>query len=425
MTGRTHPTAALYSPPMDDAHSLVAAAARAANAAAPSLARADDATLDRALGAIAARLSAAAPAILEANREDLATATANGLGRGLIDRLRLDDERLRHIAEQLATLAAVPHPEPSRVVRSLPDGLRLEEHRKPVGVIGANFEARPNVTVDVASQLLKSRNGGVLRTGAAALRSSIALFDAAIAPGLGDAGLDAAALQLIRTTDREAAVALVCQPGLIPLVILRGSGESTRALGRAAAQHGVRTLAHADGGGVLYIDAGADAAVALRLVAAGLDRLGVCNRLNLLLVDDRVYEALLPSLLQALEQLGVAASLPPHAHPRGHEWALTDGKEATVTIDRARGPRDAARIANEDTSRLAATICTSDAAAARAFMDEYRGTAVLWNATTRLIDGFKLLAIPETGINVEHVPGPRGPVTFRDLYLKQYVVIPA
>jgi glutamate-5-semialdehyde dehydrogenase len=294
-----------------------------------------------------------------------------------------------------------------------------------VGAIGANYEARPNVTVDVASQLLKSRNGGVLRTGAAALRSSMALFDSAIAPGLAEAGLDPAALQLVRTTEREAAVALVSQPGLIPLVILRGSGESTRMLGRTAAEHGVRTLAHADGGGVLFIDAAADSAAALRLVESSLDRLGVCNRLNLLLLDDAIHDAILPSVLQTLERLKIAASLPPHTHARGYEWALSDGQEATVTIDRARGPRDAARIANEETSKLAAAICTTDAAAARAFMDEYTGTAVFWNATTRLTDGFKLLEIPETGINVDHVPGPRGPVTFRDLYLRQYVVTPA
>ena len=158
---------------MNEVHSLVTAAARAAHDAAPSLARADDPTLDRTLGLIAARILAAAPTILDVNREDVAAAVANGLGRGLIDRLRLDDARLRDIAEQLTALAAVPHPERRQVVRALPDGLLLQEQRRPVGVIGANFEARPNVTVDVASQLLKSRNGGVLRTGAAALRTSM------------------------------------------------------------------------------------------------------------------------------------------------------------------------------------------------------------------------------------------------------------
>jgi glutamate-5-semialdehyde dehydrogenase len=219
-------------------------------------------------------------------------------------------------------------------------------------------------------------------------------------------------------------MALVREPDTIPLVILRGSGESTRMLAREAARHGVRTLAHADGGGVLYVDARADAALALSLVASSLDRLGVCNRLNLLLLHDDVYSALLPSLLEKLAELGVEPSLPPHRHRRGHEWALDDGREATITIDRVSGPEEAARIANQETSRLAAGICTSDAAAARGFIDAYSGTGVFWNATTRLLDGFKLLQMPETGINVDHVPGPRGPVTFQDLYLRQYVVVP-
>jgi glutamate-5-semialdehyde dehydrogenase len=407
---------------MTDIDQLVAAAGAKAKAAAPALARADGATIDRALAAIGRRVLAAAPVVLAANAEDVKAAEEAGIGRGLIDRLRLDEGRVAQIAEQLATLAAVPYPEARIFVRALPGGLRLEEHHRPVGVIGANFEARPNVTVDVASQLLKSRNGGVLRTGAAALRSSVALFDAAIAPGLADAGLDPAALQLVRSAERGAAVALVRQPGLIPLVILRGSGESTRMLSREAAQHGVRTLAHADGGGVLYVDAAADQAVALRLIAASLDRLGVCNRLNLLLVHDAVYDAWLPSLIATLKGLGIAASLPPHGHARGHEWALDDGREATVTIDRAGSARHAAEIANEETSRLAAAICTADDAAAREFMETYTGTGVFWNAPTRLLDGFKLLEIPETGINIDHVPGPRGPVTFRDLYVRQYVV---
>ena len=151
-------------------------------------------------------------------------------------------------------------------------------------MIGANYEARPNVTVDVASQLVKSRNAGVLRTGAAALGSASALLDEVIGPALAGAGLDPGAVQLIRTPEREAARALVSLPRLIPLVILRGSGETTAALAAEGAAHGVRTLAHADGGGVLFVDAAADRERALALVERSLDRLGVCNRLNLLLV---------------------------------------------------------------------------------------------------------------------------------------------
>jgi glutamate-5-semialdehyde dehydrogenase len=112
-------------------------------------------------------------------------------------------------------------------------------------------------------------------------------------------------------------------------------------------------------------------------------------------------------------------------HPIGHEWALDDGNEATVTLLRVADELAAARLANAETSGLAATIVTEDAATARRFLDRYQGTGAFWNATTRLLDGFKLLAVPETGINVDHMPGPRGPVTFADLYLRQYVVLPA
>jgi glutamate-5-semialdehyde dehydrogenase len=293
-----------------------------------------------------------------------------------------------------------------------------------VGVIGANFEARPNVVVDIASQFVKSRNAGVLRTGSAAIRSAIALADEVIAPALGAAGLDPAMIQLVRVPGQASARALVSQPGLIPLVILRGSGDSTRSLAAEAARHGVRTMAHADGGAVMFVDAGADLAMAERLIEASLDRLGVCNRLNLLLVHRSLWDEMQPRIRAVLDRVGVAASLPPHSHPLGHEWALDAGREATVTIAPADGPRAAAMLANEETSGLAAAIVTQDPAAAAEFLGAYAGTGAFWNSTTRLLDGFKLFSVPETGINIDAVPGPRGPVTFRDLYLRQFVVTP-
>jgi glutamate-5-semialdehyde dehydrogenase len=301
----------------------------------------------------------------------------------------------------------------------------LTERRRPVGVIGANFEARPNVVVDIASQFIKSRNAGVLRTGSAALRSAIALADEVIAPALSAAGLDPAAIQLVRMPGQAAAYALLREPKLIPLVILRGSGDSTRALAAEGAAHGVRTLAHADGGGVLYIHSSAERSSALALMAGSLDRLGVCNRLNLLLLDRELWDAWLPDITARLGALGIAASLPPHDHPLGYEWALDPAREATVTIAPAGGPAEAAAIANDETSGLAAGITATDAEAAAAFLGGYAGTGAFWNATTRLLDGFKLLHVPETGINIDAVPGPRGPVTFRDLSLRQFVVMPA
>lgn len=390
-----------------------------------ALARASDVEIDTALRAMAERLHTARDVLTAANQADLRAAASSGMSAALQDRLRLTGPRLEEMAAALRTLADVPHEPRDSVLEERPDGLVLLERRRPVGVIGANFEARPNVTLDVACQFLKSRNGGVLRTGSAALRSSQALVTHVITPALTGAGLNPDAIQLVPSEDRAAAYALVSLPETIPLVILRGSGDSTRELGREAARHGVRTLAHADGGGVLYVAPDADEKLVHELVASSLDRLGVCNRLNLLLIDRAVHDKLLPGILKTLEDLGIAASLPPHPHARGYEWSLDSDHAATVTIDEADGPIHAARIANEETSGLAAAIATHDPDTAAEFMDAYGGSGVFWNSTTRLLDGFKLLRLPETGINIDRVPGPRGPVTYRDLYLRQYMVRPA
>ena len=403
----------------------VRTAARAARAAAPGLAGAADGAIDAALGAMAGALQDAAAAVLAANADDMRAAADNGLPAGVRDRLRLDEGRLKAMAAQLEILAGVA-PEPaSRKIRDLPGGLVLSERRRPVGVIGANFEARPNVVVDIASQLVKSRNAGVLRTGSAALRSAIALADEVIAPSLAAAGLDPAAIQLVRVPGQAAAYALVREPKLIPLVILRGSGDSTRALAAEGAAHGVRTLAHADGGGVLYLHSSSERLVASSLIASSLDRLGVCNRLNLLLLDEQLWDAWLPDITEQLAGLGIKASLPPHDHPLGYEWALDSEREATVT-DRLR-PRARRRRPRSPTTRPPAWRPASPRptpAAAPEFLAAYTGTGAFWNATTRLLDGFKLFEVPETGINLDAVPGPRGPVTFRDLSLRQFVVMP-
>ncbi|HEU5418707.1 MAG TPA: aldehyde dehydrogenase family protein [Streptosporangiaceae bacterium] len=403
----------------------VAACGQAAAAAAASLAAAPAETIDTALRGMAELLGDRAGPVLAANAEDVAAGEAAGLGQGLLDRLRLGEARIAEMARQISLLAGAPFPAAETPLGELSGGQTLAERRVPVGVIGANYEARPNVTVDVASQLLKSRNAGVLRTGTAALRSAAALVDHVIAPALTGAGLDSRAIQLVRSAGRQAAQELVSQPGLIPLVILRGSGESTRLLAAEAARHGVRTLAHADGGGVLYLDQAADPALSRELITASLDRLGVCNRLNLLLICTAAWDELLPLATAALAARGVTPSLPPHEHPLGYEWALSGGQEATATIAPAAGPAEAAGIANTATSGLAAAIVTADPQAAEKFLAAYRGTGAFWNTSTRLLDGFKLRGVPETGINVDHVPGPRGPVTFSDLCLRQYVVRPA
>src|SRR5262249_4984320 len=274
--------------------------------------------------------------------------------------LRLGEDRLAAMSSQLRSLAKVPHEETVVGHRDLESGLRVEERRRPIGVVGANFEARPNVVVDIASQLLKSRNAGVLRTGSAAIRSASALVDVVIAPALMEAGLPADVVRLVRTPGRESARELVTHPDVIPLVILRGSGAGTRELARLAATNGVRTLAHADGGGVVYLDASADRHTTRRVVETSLDRLGVCNRLNLLLVSDKIWDDVLGELIKVLNGLNIEASLPPHAHALGHEWALDESRENTVTVAPVSGAHEAALIVNRHTSGLAASIIAED-----------------------------------------------------------------
>src|SRR5262249_41807116 len=204
---------------------------------------------------------------------------------GSLDRLRLDEKRVDGLARQLEAMAEISPLAREVDAWTLPNGLRVAERRVPIGVVGANFEARPNVALDVAGQLLKSLNACVLRTGGAALRTVTVLVDEVLRPALESAGLPPAAVGLVRSADREGARALVALPRLIPLVIIRGSGETTAVLARLAAEHGTATLAHAEGGGVLYVHPSADPERALGIAEASIDRLGVCNRLNLLLVD--------------------------------------------------------------------------------------------------------------------------------------------
>ncbi|HSE82617.1 MAG TPA: aldehyde dehydrogenase family protein [Gaiellaceae bacterium] len=371
-------------------------------------------------------------AVLAANASDYDAASRH-LDEGTLDRLRLDERRIETLAAQVEATAAIEPLEREIGSRTLANGLEVSERRIPIGTVGANFEARPNVALDIAGQLLKSLNAAVLRTGGAALRTVNTLVDDVLRPALERAGLPPGAVGLVRTPDHEGARALVSLPRQIPLVILRGSGETTAALARLAAENGVRALAHAEGGGVLYVHESADRERLLAIAEASLDRIGVCNRLNLALVDVRAPEGTLEALLALFARLGLDVYGTPRAGSRadllpletrlGHEWANDPDHTASVTVDLVDGLDEAVTLANQETSGLAAGIVAEDESAARAFLESYRGTAAAWNASTRFVDGFELTSAPETGINVGREPGPRGPVTYRDLWLRQYRIV--
>ena len=407
---------------------LVEREARAAAAAMPSL---DDGAVGSALRRAAGLLAERSGEVLASNERDLEVA-GGLLDEGALDRLRLDESRLETLARQLEATAALEPLEREISSRTVANGLKVRELRIPVGTIGANFEARPGVALDIAAQVLKSLNAVVLRTGGAALATVETLVDRVLRPALETEGLEAGAVGLVRSADRAGAEALVSLPRWIPLVILRGSGASTAALARLAADNGVRTLAHAEGGGVLYVHGSARDDRLAAIVDASLDRLGVCNRLNLALVDQEAT-GLAAALVAACGRRGVdvvgtaraAAVLPlePLDRAIGYEWAGDPARVATVTLDVVDGLHDAVRIANTETSALAAGIVAEDTAAVESFFSLYRGTAVFWHASTRFTDGFELTGSPETGVNVDWAPGPRGPVTYRDLWLRQFRVV--
>ncbi len=397
--------------------------ARAANEAVPEL---TDDLVGEALRRAAALVRERRAVVLRSNASDVERA-AGRVDEGTLDRLRLDDARIEALARQVEVMAEIEPLAREVDAWTLPNGLRVSERRIPIGTVGANFEARPNVALDVAGQLLKSLNAGVLRTGGAALGTVTTLVDDVLRPALAETGLPPGAVGLVRSPEREGARLLVSMPALVPLVILRGSGETTAALARLAAESGVRTLAHAEGGGVLYIHGSASREKALTLAEASLDRMGVCNRLNLALVDRAAEDAVAPLLelfaAKGLEVRGTVDGAQPLDEQLGHEWASDPERVATVTITLVDDLDDAVRIANEQTSGLAAGIVAEDEEAANRFLDAYRGTAAFWHATTRFTDGFELTGAPETGINVDWAPGPRGPVTYRDLWLRQYRVV--
>src|SRR5687768_10564849 len=213
--------------PVSDPDELVAGLARAGRAAQRVLARIDDAGKAAALRSAAAAVRAASAAILEANGKDMAAAKANGLSPAMLDRLRLDEQRLEGVAAAVEAVAALRDPVGEVIDRSTaPSGLELSRVRIPIGLIGIVYESRPNVTADAAALCLRSGNAVLLRGGSEAVHSNRAIH-AALVEGLTAAGVPAAAVQLMPTQDREAVGAMLRAAGLIDMIIPRG-GRSLR-----------------------------------------------------------------------------------------------------------------------------------------------------------------------------------------------------
>ena len=411
------PTAAVpatASAPLDRA--ALVDLARAARAAARDVARATPEVRRGALTAIAGELRARAADILAANDRDVAAATARGLAPAMIDRLRLDPARLATIAAAVDDIAAQPELV-GRVERPerRPNGLEIARMRIPLGVIAIVYEARPNVTVDAAALCLKAGNAVLLRGGSEAFASNQALA-AAVGAGLVAAGLPAAAVTVVPSTDREAIRALVQLDELIDLCIPRG-GEG---LIRFVAEHArVPVIKHYKGVCHLYVHAAADPAMALDLAENGkVSRPGVCNAVETILVDRAIAPTFVPALVARLGGRGVevrgddavrALGGPTVRPATDDDWAAEylDLIVAVRVVDDLDGA-----LAHIDRwgSDHTESIVTADQAAAERFLRECGSSTVMHNASTRFADGGELGLGAEIGISTTrlHAYGPMG-----------------
>ncbi|WP_024355750.1 glutamate-5-semialdehyde dehydrogenase [Leucobacter chironomi] len=386
-----------------------------ARAASKRLATVTTTQKNAALEAIAVELESSVDEVVAANALDLERGAENGIGQGLLDRLRLDAERLRGLAAAVREVIALPDPV-GQVVRgsTLANGIAISQVRVPFGVVGAIYEARPNVTVDIAALALKSGNGAVLRGGSAAEHSNRVLVTL-IQRAIDRAGLDGDAVQTIDEFGREGASRLMRARGYIDVLIPRGSAGLISTVVNESTVPVIET-----GSGIVhvYVDASADEEMAVSVVKnAKTHRPSVCNAAETLLVHRDAAERLLPRL--ASELIGAGVELSGDEAARGAaEGVLAADDETWATEHHAleMGVRvvdsldEALAHIERYSTRHTEAIVTQDYANAERFLAEVDSAVVMVNASTRFTDGGEFGFGAEVGISTQklHARGPMG-----------------
>ncbi|WP_336650843.1 MULTISPECIES: glutamate-5-semialdehyde dehydrogenase [unclassified Leucobacter] len=386
-----------------------------ARAASKRLATVTTTQKNAALEAIAAELENSVDEVVAANALDLARGVENGIGQGLLDRLRLDAERLRGLAAAVREVIALPDPV-GQVVRgsTLANGVAISQVRVPFGVVGAIYEARPNVTIDIAALALKSGNGAVLRGGSAAEHSNRVLV-ALIQRAIDRAGLDGDAVQTIDEFGREGASRLMRARGYVDVLIPRGSAGLISTVVNESTVPVIET-----GSGIVhvFVDASADEEMAVSVVKnAKTHRPSVCNAAETLLVHRDAAERLLPRL--ASELIGAGVELSGDEAARGVAegvLAANDETWATEHLALEMGVRvvdsldEALAHIERYSTRHTDAIVTQDYANAERFLAEVDSAVVMVNASTRFTDGGEFGFGAEVGISTQklHARGPMG-----------------
>jgi len=401
-----------------------------ARAASLALARAGTAQKDAALDAMALALSRRSTEILEANVRDVEAGAEAGLDAALIDRLTLTEQRLADIAEAVREIRALADPVGETIDgHRLPNGLDLRRVRVPLGVVAVVYEARPNVTIDCSALCLKSGNAIVLRGSSMAAHSNAVLATVA-RDALTGAGLPEAAISLVAGGDRDEMRQIATQEGLVDLIIPRG-GEGLKA---ALTEHATVPVMYAASGNChVYVDAGAnlDDAVAIA-VNAKVQRPGVCNAMETLLVHADVAAELLPRVLGELRESGVELRVDGRARSLAGPWADSLGEateddwatEYLALICAVRvvdSTEEAIDHVNRYGSGHSEAIVTGSTGAAQAFTAGVDAACVYVNASTRFTDGGVFGMGAEIGNSTQKLHA-RGPIGLHELTTYKYVV---
>ena len=398
-----------------------------ARAASRLMARADTASKNKALAAMADAIDASRAALAEANVQDMQNGREKGLDDAMLDRLELTPARIDGMIEGLRQVAALPDPIGGiRDMNYRPSGIQVGKMRVPLGVIGIIYESRPNVTCEAASLCLKSGNATILRGGSEAIHSNQAIA-ACIRQGLEAAGLPQEAVQVVETTDREAVGRLIAMPEYVDVIVPRG-GKGL--IERISTDARVPVIKHLDGICHVYIDAEADKSKALNIaINAKTHRYGTCNTMETLLVDAAVASEMLPELAEHYNQLGVElrgceqtrAILPGINAANDADWD-TEYLAPVLAVKVVADMAEAIEHINRHGSHHTDAIITENYTKARAFLREVDSSSVMVNASTRFADGFEYGLGAEIGISTDKIHA-RGPVGLEGLTSEKYVVL--
>ena len=398
---------------------------QAARQASRVVAGATTAQKNRALQAAASALDAARAELTAANELDLAAGRASGLEPALLDRLALTPARIDGMIEGLRQVAGLP--DPVGAIRDMsyrPSGIQVGKMRVPLGVIGIIYESRPNVTIDAASLCLKSGNATILRGGSEAIHSNRAIATC-IQRGLAEAGLPAAAVQVVETTDRAAVGALISMPEFVDVIVPRGGKGLIERISRDAK---VPVIKHLDGICHVYVDALAELGKAQAIAFnAKTYRYGICGAMETLLVDQAIAAQFLPGMAQLFVDKGVelrgcdrtCALI--EAVPATEEDWNTEYLDAILSIRVVDGLEQAIEHINHYGSHHTDAIVTEHQGRARRFLAEVDSSSVMLNTPTCFADGFEYGLGAEIGISTDKLHA-RGPVGLEGLTSLKYVV---